>query len=62
MAAIVLRLGDEIGVYIAEEALEKLADALAWLQEAIAHFYPRSAYARSLGAEIMERAASRPAG
>jgi hypothetical protein len=43
---ITLRLGDEIGGYIAEETVESVAGALPWFQEAIAHFYPTSAYAQ----------------
>jgi hypothetical protein len=54
-----VRVGDEIGGYIAEEIVEKVADALPWFQEAIAHFYPTSEYARGLSADIRERAARR---
>jgi hypothetical protein len=54
-----VRLGDEVGGYIAEEMVEKVADALPWFQEAIAHFYPTSEYARGLDADIRERAARR---
>jgi len=50
-SGIVLRLGDEVGGFIAEEVVED--------QEAFAHFYPTSTYARSLGADIHERAAHR---
>ena len=56
---VTLRLGDDIGGYIAEEIVGSLADAVPWFQEAIAHFYPTSFYARSLGADIRERAARR---
>jgi hypothetical protein len=44
-----VRLGDEIGGFIAEETVDKVADAVPWFQEAIAHFYLTSTYARSLG-------------
>ena len=40
-------------------ALESVADILPWLQEAIAHFFPTSDYARSLSNEVRERAANR---
>ena len=36
-----------------------MADILGWLQEAIAHFYPDSTYARGLEPELKERAARR---
>jgi hypothetical protein len=39
---VTLRLGDEIGGYIAEEMLGTVADAIPWFKEAIAHFYPTS--------------------
>jgi hypothetical protein len=54
-----VRLGDEVGGYIAEEMVEKVADAIPWFQEAIAHFYPTSSYARGLGTDLRERAARR---
>jgi hypothetical protein len=54
-----LRLGDEVGGFIAEEVVETVSSTLPWFQEAIAHFYPTSTYARSLGADIPERAAHR---
>jgi hypothetical protein len=56
---ITVRLGDEIGGYIAEEAVESVAGVIPWLQEAIAHFYPTSSYARGLSADIGVRAARR---
>jgi hypothetical protein len=56
---IVLRLGDEIDGYIAEETVRKVADALPWFQEAIAHFHPTSEYAQNLGPDVDERGAHR---
>jgi hypothetical protein len=56
---VTLRLGDEIGGYLAEDTVEAVADAVPWFQEAIAHFYPTSDYARSLGADVRERASRR---
>ena len=35
------------------------AEIAAWLQEAIAHFYPTSAYSASLSREVLQRAATR---
>ena len=32
-----------------------VAEIVPWLQEAIAHFYPGSSYARSLSPELRER-------
>ena len=46
---ITIRLGDEIGGYLAEETVESVSGVIPWLQEAIAHFYPTSTYAKSLG-------------
>lgn len=54
-----LRLGDEINGFLAEENVTSTLDILPWLQEAVAHFYPESTYARSLSMEIRERAARR---
>ena len=54
-----MRLGDEIGGYIAEETVESVADIVPWFQEAIAHFYPTSSFARGLSADIGERVARR---
>ena len=45
--------------YLAEENVSSVADILPWLQEAIAHFYPESTYAKSLDATVKERAARR---
>jgi hypothetical protein len=56
---VTLRLGDDIGGYIAEDIVASLADSVPWFQEAIAHFYPTSTYARSLGPDVHERAAHR---
>ncbi len=52
-------LGNDLGGYVAQENVGSASDILAWLQEAIAHFYPDSTYAQSLPQEIKERAAHR---
>ena len=52
-----VRLGDRMNGFVAEENVGSVDDVLPWLQEAIAHFYPGSAYARSL--DVRERAARR---
>jgi hypothetical protein len=54
-----VRLGDKMNGYLAEENVNSVAQLLPWLQEAIAHFYPDSAYARSLDREVLERAMRR---
>jgi hypothetical protein len=36
-----------------------IADVVPWLQEAIAHFYPESTYARTLDSQLRERAKDR---
>lgn len=54
-----VRLGDKINGYLAEETVKSASDIIAWLQEAIAHFYPQSTYAASLDDEIRRRAARR---
>ena len=45
--------------YLAEETVKMVAEIVPWLQEAIAHFYPNSSYALSLGSELRERATRR---
>ena len=45
-----VRLGDDMNGYLAEENVRSMSEILPWLQEAIAHFYPHSAYAASLDA------------
>ena len=52
-------LGDEMNGYLAEENFSSMADIVPWLQEAIAHFYPDSTYAKSLDPQIRERAVRR---
>jgi hypothetical protein len=42
--------------YLAEDNVRSVDEIIPWIQEAIAHFYPESAYARSLSTEIRERA------
>jgi len=52
-----VRLGDSLNGYVAETNVPLVADITAWLQEAIAHFYPNSTYAEGLPLELRERAA-----
>jgi hypothetical protein len=54
-----VRLGDKMNGYLAEENVGSVSEILPWLQEAIAHFFPKSTYADSLDAEVRERAAGR---
>jgi hypothetical protein len=54
-----VRLGDELGGFLAEEVVPSVADIAAWLQEAIAHFYPGSTYAKGLSPQVRERSAKR---
>jgi hypothetical protein len=54
-----VRLGDAINGFPADENVPSIKDILPWLQEAIAHFYPDSTYARSLEPHVRERAKSR---
>jgi hypothetical protein len=51
-----IRLGDKMNGYLAEGNVPSVDEIIPWIQEAIAHFYPESAYARSLSTEIRERA------
>ena len=43
-----VRLGDRLNGFVAETTVPLVADILPWLQEAIAHFYPDSTYAKEL--------------
>jgi len=54
-----VRLGDEMNGYLAEENVSSMDAIVPWLQEAIAHFYPQSLYAKSLDPQIRERAERR---
>jgi hypothetical protein len=45
--------------YLAEETLTSTVEIIPWLQEAIAHFFPTSAYASTLDAEVRKRGADR---
>ena len=54
-----VRLGDKINGFVAEENVPAIADIVPWLQEAIAHFYPQSAYTALLDHEVRERATRR---
>ena len=56
---ITVRLGDKMNGYMAEENVNLISDVVPWLQEAIAHFYPSSAYAQSLDTAVKARAESR---
>ena len=51
-----VRLGDRLNGFVAETNVPLVADILSWLQEAIAHFYPDSTYAKSLPMEVRDRA------
>ena len=53
-----VRLGDRLNGFVAETNVPVVADIIPWLQEAIAHFYPDSAYANNLPTEVRERAAA----
>jgi hypothetical protein len=54
-----VRLGDEMNGYLAEENVAFVGEIVPWLQEAIAHFYPHSRYAKSLDPQTSERALRR---
>jgi predicted RNA-binding Zn-ribbon protein involved in translation (DUF1610 family) len=54
-----VRLGDRMNGFQAETNVKSAADILPWLQEAIAHFYPESDYAKSLGEKVRKRASER---
>ena len=56
---ITIRLGDEMNGFLAEETCRSTSDVLPWLQEAIAHFYPDSTFAKGLAPELRERASRR---
>jgi hypothetical protein len=58
-AGVDIRLGDKVNGYLAEQNVPSVAEILPWLQEAIAHFYPTSTYARSLESEVHEHASRR---
>jgi hypothetical protein len=54
-----VRLGDELNGYVAQETVPSIDEIVPWLQEAIAHFCPDSTYAKSLDADVRERAKGR---
>jgi hypothetical protein len=54
-----VRLGDRMNGYQAEENVHSVSEILPWRQEAIAHFYPDSTYAKGLDSEVHARAARR---
>lgn len=58
-AGIEVALGDEVNGFVAAETVKSAADVLLWFQEAIAHFYPDSDYARTLPPELLERGRKR---
>ena len=51
-----VRLGDRLNGFLAETNVTLVADIRPWLEEAIAHFYPDSTYAKSLPMEVRDRA------
>jgi hypothetical protein len=54
-----VRLGDQINGFLAEKTFAHAGEIAPWLQQAIAHFYPDSTYARSLPDEVRQFAAQR---
>jgi predicted RNA-binding Zn-ribbon protein involved in translation (DUF1610 family) len=54
-----IRLGDKVNGFLAEETVASMAEIIPWVREAIAHFYPNSAYAATLDLELKERASQR---
>jgi hypothetical protein len=51
-----VRLGDRLNGFLAETNVPLVAGIVPWLQEAIAHFYPDSTYAKGLPMEVRDRA------
>jgi hypothetical protein len=49
-------VGDDVNGYLAQESVPSAAEIVPWLQEAVAHFYPSSTYAKSRPADVIERA------
>src|SRR5215472_9895704 len=54
-----VRLGDEVNGFLAEETFTEAAGIAPWLQQAIAHFYSDSTYAKSLNEEVRAQGAQR---
>jgi len=54
-----LWLGDDLGGYVAKETVTTFDEVIPWFQQAIAHFYPQSSYAKALAPEIREQAERR---
>jgi hypothetical protein len=52
-------IGDDLNGYVARDTVASVAEIIPWLQEAIAHFYPDSTYAKSLDPLVVARAANR---
>lgn len=52
-------IGDDLNGYVAQETVTSVVDVGPWFQEAIAHFYPNSTYAKSLDPACRERAMNR---
>src|SRR4051794_15864503 len=49
-----VRLGDRLNGFLAETNVPLAADIRPWLEEAIAHFYPDSTYAKGLPMEVRD--------
>jgi hypothetical protein len=54
-----VRVGDEAKGFVAQETFAEMDGIGPWLQQAIAHFYPDCAYARTLDSEVRQLAAQR---
>lgn len=52
-------IGDDLNGYRAQDTVVSVADIVPWLQEAIAHFYQNSTYAKTLDPAVKERAGKR---
>jgi hypothetical protein len=48
--------------FVTEDTFTNAAGILPWLQDAIAHFYPDSTYAKSLNEEVRQLAAQASSG
>ena len=44
-------IGDDMNGYLAQEGVFSAAEIVSWFQEAVAHFYPDSSYAKALAEE-----------
>lgn len=52
-------IGDDLNGYLAQDTVASVAEIIPWFQEAMAHFYPGSTYAKSLDLSVIERGAKR---